>query len=120
MKNFNFALVLASLILSGCVMKTKILDAGAVSMTHQNLKEGETLKETGPVKGEFCADSMHDKGNIGLLDEAIKNAQTQNNVDYITNASFYTNGQGCISVEGTGNTVITASAEAVPASKKRH
>lgn len=109
MKNTkNFALILAVLIVgSGCAMRSKILDAQAVSMTRQSLKDGESLKETGPVKGEFCADSMRDKGTVGLMDEAIKSAQTQHNVDFITNAIFYARGS-CVEVEGTGQKVVAS------------
>lgn len=114
MKTLKTAFVIGALALSGCVMKQKILDAGAVSMTHQSLKEGQSLKETGPVKGEYCTDITGDKGNIGLMDEAIKNAQQQNSVDYITNATFYSTGK-CILVEGTGQKVMETASAARPA-----
>lgn len=112
MKYLSLALI--SIIgLGGCAMKTKILDASAISMTHTSLKEGEKLQETGPVTGKFCADTFGDKGQIGLLDESVKAAQTQNKIDYIMNASFWNEGQ-CISVEGTGAKIV-GSAASTPA-----
>ena len=104
----------AVLLLSGCAMKTKILDTTAISMTRTNLKAGEKLQETGPVTGNFCMDSFNQKGSIGLLDESVKSAQTQYNVDYILNASFWQEGS-CISVEGTGAKVVTGSVAGQPA-----
>jgi hypothetical protein len=118
MKSFNFALrsslLVSALALGGCQMKQKILDAGAVSMTRSSIQPGETLKEKGPVAGTFCS-SSDDKGTIGLMDEAVKTAQKENSVDYITNASFYIGPKpGCMMVEGTGNMIVTASAPSAP------
>ena len=92
---------------SGCAMKTKIMDVSGISMTRMNLKEGETLQETGPVKGEFCQDSMNDKGGMGLLDEATTHAQKQHSVDFITSAVFFSTGN-CVSIEGTGQKIVAA------------
>ncbi|MCB0356322.1 MAG: hypothetical protein KDD40_04905 [Bdellovibrionales bacterium] len=85
-------------------MKTKILDAGAVSMKHYHLKKGEKLKDIGEVTGEFCADSGSDEGQIGLMDEAINDAQSRSGADFISNATFYSTGK-CVSLEGTGHKV---------------
>src|SRR5438309_11881327 len=110
MKNTKLVLALALLgTLSACAMKTKVLDAGAVSMTRTSLAPGQKLQEVGPVTGEFCSDTFGDKGSIGLIDEAVKSAQTKHSVDMITNASFYTTGNGCMSVEGTGQKIMTSS-----------
>ncbi len=107
MKNL-IMLMAAVAVLGGCAMKTKVLDAAAVSMTHYNLKEGESLQETGAVTGEFCTDMQNGKGTVGLFDEAIKNAQTQSGVDFILNASFWSTGK-CVSVEGTGAKIVGSS-----------
>ncbi len=125
MKQFAF-IILALGFLGGCAMKTKILDASAVSMTHMHLKPGESLKETVPVTGKFCADTFGDKGSIGLIDESVKAAQQQFSVDYILNASFWNEG-ACISVEGTGAKVMASAGAtesapvpaAKPSSKKK-
>ena len=69
--------------------------------------EGEALKETGPVSGEFCSDAWSDKGQMGLLDESIKHAQKQSGVDFITNVAFFSTGK-CILLEGTGQKVVLA------------
>jgi hypothetical protein len=97
----NILTFVALISLVGCAMKTKILDTAAISMTKAHLNEGEKLSETGPVTGQFCADTWNDKGSFGLIDECVKNAQQQSGVDFILNASVYRSGN-CVSVEGTG------------------
>jgi hypothetical protein len=107
MKKSQILFAISAVILStGCAMKTKILDAGAVSMTHNALKPGQKLEEKGQVSGEFCGDSSRDKGTIGLMDEAIKAAQKSHSVDFISNATFYVTGANCMSVEGTGMKIV--------------
>jgi hypothetical protein len=110
-----YLISISLLFLSGCAMKTKILDTPAISMTHANLKPGEKLQETGPVSGKFCSDMWKDKGSFGLIDAAVTAAQDEHKIDFITNASFW-NDSGCITVEGTGARIVTASAApSVPA-----
>lgn len=101
MKKQLIAFAALSLVLGGCAMRTKVLDTAAISMTKPSLAPGEKLKETGAVSGKFCADSFNDKGAIGLIDKCVEQAQTQNGVDWILNASFYSSGN-CMEVEGTG------------------
>lgn len=108
----RYLVAIAFVISAGCAMKTKILDASAISMTYPSLKEGQKLQETGPVKGEFCSDTFGDKGQIGLIDECVKSAQAKTGVDYIMNASFWHEGK-CVSVEGTGAKVV-GSADLAP------
>jgi len=91
-------------LMSACVMKQKVLDAAAVSMTHANIPEGKKLKELGPATGQFCTDSNHE-GNFGLMDEAIKSAQKSSGADFLINASFFQSG-GCMIVEGTGAKIL--------------
>lgn len=71
----------------------------------------------GPVKAEFCSDSFKDKGDIGLMDEAVKKAQADNQVDYIMNASFWSTG-GCMVVEGEGANVVATKTATSPMPKK--
>ncbi len=105
MKKSNLILAVLSLaVLGGCTMKTKILDAGAVSMKHYHLKKGKKLKEIGEVTGEFCTDSS-DKGQVGLMDEAIKAAEASSGADFITNVTIYVSGS-CVTLEGTGFKVV--------------
>jgi hypothetical protein len=93
-------------------------------MTKDYLKDGESLKETGPVKSTFCADSIHDRGPIGILDRLIQTAQEADSADYLTNVSFYRTGKSCFLLEGTGNTIVAAAAkpsEMLPHTKtKKH
>lgn len=91
---------------TSCAHKVKILDASAVSMTHTSLEPKQKLQSIGDIEGEFCPDSMNDKGQIGLLDEAIMAAQKKSGADFITNATFYRNQSGCISVAGTAHKII--------------
>jgi len=114
MKNSKLVIALLAIAcLPACAVKTKILDAPAVSMTYPSINAGQALRETGPVTGEFCSNAFSDKGTVGLIDEAVRAAQQKYSVDFITAASFYTTGNGCVSVEGTGQKVVaTASAAA--------
>lgn len=102
---------------TSCAHKVKVLDATAVSMTHSSIESNQNLVEIGDVESEFCPDTFNDKGTIGLLDEAIKNAQQKSGADWIMNASFWRDGKGCISVTGTGKKISTTAAVA-PAKKK--
>jgi hypothetical protein len=107
-------LILTSALLfvsSGCAMKQKVMDVSIVSMSRANLPVGATLAEKGEVSGKFCADQWHDKGSIGLFDEAIKRAQKSGHVDFISNASFYREGN-CVTVEGTGQKIVLATVPA--------
>ncbi|MCB9024697.1 MAG: hypothetical protein H6625_00130 [Bdellovibrionaceae bacterium] len=96
--------LIAVAFLGGCAMKTKILDASAVSMKHHYLPEKAKMKSIGEVTGEFCTDSSQE-GQIGLMDEAIKDAQAKSKADFITNVTFYSTGQ-CVTLEGTGHTLV--------------
>jgi hypothetical protein len=102
---------------TSCAHKVKVLDASAVSMTHDSVAPGQNLVEVGEVNSEFCPDAFNDKGSIGLLDEAIKNAQNTSGADWIMNASFWRDQKGCISVTGTGKKLSTTNAVAPKAKK---
>jgi hypothetical protein len=118
MKNLILTIGTFAFLLSGCAMRTKVLDAAAISMTRSNLNPGETLKEAGPVNGKFCVDTWNDKGSIGLIDNAVTAAQKQSQVDFILSASFWQEG-GCIDVEGTGAKIVTANNTSAPAAAPR-
>ena len=87
-------------------------------MTHQSIEANQNLVEIGEVESEYCPDTFNDKGQIGLLDEAIMGAQKKSGADFITNASFWRNEKGCISVNGTGKKINTAAATPVTTKKK--
>lgn len=117
MKTLILAVLLVGV--TSCAHKVKILDATAVSMTHSSLEPGQNLVEIGDVESEFCPDSMKDEGTIGLLDMAIQGAQTKSGADWITNASFWRDGRGCISVTGTGKKLAAATPATKAPTKKR-
>lgn len=109
MKNL-FLLIFIGVLGASCASRVKVMDVSIVSMTQSFLPTSAKLQEKGPVTGTFCSDSGKDRGSIGLFDEAIKSAQTQNSVDFITNVSFWRDEKGCIILEGTGQKILTASA----------
>ncbi len=113
MKTLIIAAVLIAV--TSCAHKVKILDASAVSMTHTSVEPGQNLVEIGDVEGEFCANQFNDKGDVGLIDMAVHNAQTKSGADWITNASFWRSGS-CVSVTGTGKKLTAAH---TPAMKKK-
>lgn len=98
-------LLLASLMLSACAGKQKIMDVSAVSMTQPFVPEGSKLQDKGPVTGQFCP-SSDDKGSVGLFDQVVQNAQQTNHVDFITNVSFWKDASGCVLLEGTGQKLM--------------
>ncbi len=112
-------LIIAALLvgMTSCAHKVKVLDASAVSMTHNSIEAGQNLVEIGEVESEFCPDQMNDRGQIGLLDEAIMGAQKKSGADWIMNASFWRDQRGCISVTGTGKKISTT-ASVAPKTKK--
>jgi hypothetical protein len=118
--------ITVALVAFGCAMKTKVMDVSMVSMTHPYLPEGSRLEDKGPVSGKFCADSFNDKGSVGLFDEAISAAQKEHDVDFITTASFFREGN-CVSIEGNGQKIVSsnsaspmANPENKSSSKKRN
>ncbi len=113
----NLALILIAAVSVSCAMRQKVLDTSAISMTHDSLKPGTELVTKGPVKAEYCTDAFKDKGEIGLMDEAVKKEQTDHQVDYIMNASFWSTG-GCMVVEGEGATVVATKTATSPMPKK--
>jgi hypothetical protein len=102
-------LIIAALLVgaASCAHKVKVLDASAVSMTHTSIEPGQNLVEIGEVQGEFCQDSFNDKGDYGLIDMAVQDAQKKSGADWITNAAFWRSGS-CVSVTGTGKKLATA------------
>lgn len=105
MKNIILLSVIA-VMTTACATRSKILDTQGVSMTKAGLDKGQKVKPMGAVDGKFCMNSFNDKGELGLMDEAVKDAQTKSGADYITDASFWLEGSNCVVVEGTGQKVV--------------
>jgi hypothetical protein len=101
-------LALASLMFYSCASRRKILDATVLSMTQSNIKEGSRLDDAGEVKGKFCSNNSKDKGSIGLIDEAVKALQSNNQVDYVQNAVIWQEAS-CVEVEGRGMRIVEKS-----------
>ncbi|MDD9942241.1 MAG: hypothetical protein OXU20_14440 [Myxococcales bacterium] len=76
----------------------------AVSMTERSVAAGTQGEEIGEVEGIYCQGDdpiVSDSKNIGMLDEAIMQAQKQSGADYITGAQFFREGD-CVVVTGLG------------------
>lgn len=65
----------------------------------------QRLVEIGEINSEFCPSVFSDKGDVGLLDQAIIAAQKKSKADFIADASFYRDSNGCISIIGTGKKI---------------
>ena len=94
------ALYLISMIMlliatANCATRMRIMNAAAVSMTESSLNKKETLHEIGPIEDKSCPNA-----SPGLMDEAIRNAQNKSGADFITNATFYLELNGCVVVNG--------------------
>lgn len=87
----------------GCASRQKILDVPAVSMKVSSLQGNQKLKAIGDVKGQYCA-SASDKGSVGLMDEAIRDAEKKSGGEVFTDASFFSSGS-CIELEATANKI---------------
>lgn len=105
MKNLVFSLISLTL-LASCSHRVRILDAGAVSMTKYSLKKGQSVVEKdGEAEGRFCSDPFKQSGQIGLMDEAIKDAQKSSNADFLRNVTVYKEAN-CVIVTGTPLKVV--------------
>lgn len=61
----------------------------------------DKLTKVGNVSEEYCLKSW--SGSFGLMDEAVKLAESKNQIDYIKFPSFTrTEGQSCVQVSGEG------------------
>ena len=93
-------MILAALFITSCAHRVKILDANGVSMTKYHLKKGQKTKQLDDVEGKFCPDSFNDSGTLGLIDEAVKDAQKKSGGDFLSQVTFYKEGH-CVVVSGT-------------------
>lgn len=91
------------LISAGCATRQPILTTPAVSMTQPSIAPDYKGKDLGPVTSRYCYgdEAQTKKGDsVGLMDEVIYRAQQDSKANYITNATFFTEGK-CIVLEGT-------------------
>ena len=102
----NILIITALTLLVGCSHRVKILDVGAVSMSKYHLKKGQTATEKEmEAEGRFCPDPFNQQGQIGMMDEAIKDAQKNSKADYLTNVTVYREGN-CVVVTGTPMKIV--------------
>lgn len=102
MKN-QYMIVVACWMLTACASRTvKLLDANWTSMKHSMPPSAkEKLVKVGNVNEEYCLKAW--SGSFGLMDEAVKLAESKNQIDYIRYPSFtHTQGTSCVQVSGEG------------------
>lgn len=92
---------------SACASRTvKVLDASWVSMKHPmppSVKD--KVVKVGNIAEEFCLKAWN--GSYGLMDEAVKQAESKNQIDYIKYPSFTkSEGLDCVQVSGEGYRVM--------------
>jgi hypothetical protein len=101
MKLLSFCLLVA--MCSGCAHQFELMKANAVSMKHRDLPKGAKLVKVAEVSSRYCYDSFksHSGKDIGLMDEVIKAAEKEHNLDFIIHPIFSIDGK-CMIVEGEG------------------
>lgn len=96
-------LILFVLLISACASRTvKVLDASWASMKHLSPPtDVKKLVNTGQIEEEYCLKNW--TGSYGLMDEAVKQAESKHKIDYIRNVSFMKSvSQPCVTVSGEG------------------
>ena len=88
---------------SACAHRVDLMKANAVSMKYRDIPEGAKLETIGDISSRYCAESFKRSNgkDIGMIDEAIKMAESEHKVDFILHANFYHEGD-CVIVEGEG------------------
>jgi len=71
-------------------------------MTEQSLLENYQISEIGPVEDQLCISSNNELGQLGLIDELVKNAQQKSGADFIGDAKIYQEANDCINIAGIG------------------
>lgn len=83
-----------------CTSKQKVLDANWVSMKYSELPDESKLVSVAPIEAKYCMNSW--SGTYGLMDEAIKKAESFYQIDFIKSPSFIQEGEHCMTVYGEG------------------
>lgn len=98
-------LLIATIIIfisAGCTHQYDIMKANAVSMKHRHLPKGAHLEKVADVSSRYCMKNKSDSGiDIGLMDEAVKAAEQEHNIDFILHPTFRSDGN-CVIVTGDG------------------
>lgn len=94
---------LLALFLTGCAIQYDLMKAHAVSMKHYHLPDNAKLVKVADVNSKYCIKDfkVSNGKSIGILDEAIKAAEKEYDIDFITNAIFRAQGK-CVIVIGDG------------------
>jgi len=96
-------LFFALLALNACATRSvKVVDAQWISMRHGSAPEKtKQLSYAGPVNERYCMNSW--SGSYGLMDEVVKQAESNQRLDYIKNASISKEvGRDCVALIGEG------------------
>jgi hypothetical protein len=101
------SLALMMFAVSACgTRNVKVLDANWTSMKHpMPPSANQKLVHVSKVQTEYCLESW--SGSFGLMDEAVKKAETQYEIDYIKYPAFsQTVGKSCVQISGEGYRVV--------------
>ncbi len=90
------------LLLNACASRSvKILDAQWVSMKNASAPDTKKLTRVSSVDERYCMKSW--SGSYGLMDEVVKQAETNGRLDYVKSASISQEvGQPCVTLVGEG------------------
>ncbi len=96
-------LIILNLFSCASTSNEKLIDATWTSMRHATPPTSkDKLSKVGSVYEEYCYD-MWKSGDVGLMDEAVKKAESRLNIDFIKYPSFmYSKDKGCVQVSGEG------------------
>ena len=78
---------------SGCAHKVKLISAAGLSMSHTSKPPGTKLQSIGDITATSCKENWGDESKqSGIIDEALKAAQKQKKVHFISNATIWYDG----------------------------
>lgn len=106
MKKF-FLILPIFVLLTACAGRTvKVLDANWTSMKHaMPPAPGDKLTRIAKIQTEYCLNAW--SGSYGLMDEAVKKAELDYDIDYVKYPAFtQTIGQACVQLSGEGYRVV--------------
>lgn len=98
------SLVLVMFAMSACgTRNVKVLDANWTSMKHSMPPApNQQLTRVSNIQTEYCLDTWT-SGSFGLMDEAVKKAESEFGIDYIKYPAFTQSvGKSCVQLSGEG------------------